>query len=1045
MRTSDLINLENEMLAKWDTLEIRKKLNEKNKDGKVFFFLEGPPYTNGELHMGHIRGYTRKDAILRYRRMKGESVFDRAGFDVHGLPIENKVEKELGIKNKKEIEASIGVQNFVNSCIKLYKEYLAIQIDMAKKYGIWFDFDNAYIPATAQYMDKSWEVFKKIYEKKLVYKAIQVMPYCIHCGTVLAKGPEVEEKEDTDPSIYVAYRINKELSKPKIKIEGDVSLLMWTTTPWTLPGNIVVAINPKIRYVNVEIEGRRYILAKARLDAVAAEFGFSPIVIDEFDGSQLEGLYYVHPLEDAIPKQKVMRKQHRTVFSEEMVSQTEGTGVVHISPAFGPEDFELARKEKIPMISAVSLDGIYNKDAGKYEGIPLIHEANRKIEEELKAAGALLGKGSLRHNYPHCWRCKEKLVFLPTEQWFVKVAKIKPKIRKEIEKVQWHPAEVKDWFAEGIETAPDWAISRQRYWGIPIPLWICDSCGERTVIGSFEELKSKSGSNIEYVAENMHRPVIDGIKINCPKCSSKASRIPDIFDVWYDSGVAHTASLSKEEFDVMFSKAFITEGPDQLRGWFATLMKTSVAAYGKRSFSTLALQGWVVDERGDAMHKSKGNYVAAADIIGKNSIDAVRAFTLSHVTQDALKFSNREIQEMESTLVMLHNISSLINEYSAAIGYLGIKVKKPSKSSLSSPEDRWILSRLNTVIGNVTGGFENYETWKSVNELSAFLINDLSRFYLKLAKKKILGEDTRKAKRELDIINYIMYNLLLAFAPIAPMNSDYIYTKNYKEQQSVFFEKWPKQNKKMVDSVLESEFEVAGSVITSLLNSREKSGVKLRWPIQKAYVQLSSEFAFNSVKKLSDIIKDYVNSKELVVTRIEGVSRQVKPAFQKLGPDFKANAGAVAEALKKVDADKLILEVEKSGFYNLQTPKGSFKITKDHFSISEKSEKEDAISFKYGIAYVDKEMSKELLDEAMVREFERRIQLARKEAGLRKEDKVIIYYKVSPELAEIVGRNSDLIKRDVGASVIEKSESVNADFVKEFDLDEERITIGIKK
>ncbi len=633
----DLIANEELVRRYWDDERVREAVNLRNKDGKVFFFLEGPPYANGELHMGHIRGYVRKDAILRYRRMRGQKVFDRAGFDVHGLPIENKVERQLEIKSKREIETRIGVENFVRACIETYKRYVAEQIAVAKAYGVWFDFENAYIPASFEYMDRSWGVFKRIFDKGLVYRAKQVMPYCIHCGTVLAKGPEVEEQEDTDPSMYVGFKTSNPAGRAPAAGAG-ASLLIWTTTPWTIPGNMAVAVNPKEPYVRVAVSGREFILAKVRLGHVASELGWSPIIMQEFRGADLEGVHYLNPLEDSVPRQKDTRRNHKVIFSEEMVSMGEGTGIIHIAPAFGPEDFELAKKEKIPLLSIVGLDGRYNSEAGKYAGIGLIHDANREIELGLSERGALIGKGAIRHSYPHCWRCKDKLVYLPTEQWFINVSRIKARIRKEIEKVEWHPGELKAWFTESINSAPDWVISRQRYWDIPIPIWICGACGEAEAIGSFEELQRRAGSDMAADAEAMHRPSVDRMRIKCGKCNGVMERISDVFDVWYDSGVAHTASLTKEEFAETFSKAFITEGPDQIRGWFATLMKTGVAAYGKTPFRTVLMQGWVLDHKGEAMHKSKGNYVAAQDLVGKYSMDAVRLFTLSHPAQDSLKF-----------------------------------------------------------------------------------------------------------------------------------------------------------------------------------------------------------------------------------------------------------------------------------------------------------------------------------------------------------------------------------------------------------------------
>ncbi|MDE1850650.1 MAG: isoleucine--tRNA ligase [Candidatus Micrarchaeota archaeon] len=1044
MHNVELFKTEEEMLRYWKENNTREKINEANKGKKKFFFLEGPPYANGELHMGHVRAYARKDALLRYKRMQGFSVTDRAGFDVHGLPIENKVEKHLQIKSKKEIESPIGVGNFIKSCMETYKGYVGgMSLDL-KRYGVWMDFDKPYIPATPDYIDKSWRVFKKIYDKKLVYKSIQVMPYCLHCGTVLAKGPEVEEEEDTDPSMYVAFKINHKLSKPRINIGATSYLLIWTTTPWTLPANMSVAVNPKALYVRARIDEKELILAKNRLDAITKLLEAHPTIIDEFYGSELEGIFYTNPLEANIKRQKETRKYHKVIFSEEMVSLDDGTGIIHIAPAYGPEDFAIARANKIPLLSIVDLDGKYNVDAGKYEGKALIHEANREVEADLKEADVLLSKSSIRHSYPHCWRCHEKLVYLPTEQWFIKVSKLKAKITKQSEKVFWYPKELKGWFVESIQLAPDWVISRQRYWGIPIPLWVCDSCGETKAIGSFGELKAESGKSIEYTSESLHKPFIDQIALKCAKCSSSMHRVKDVFDVWYDSGVAHTASMEEEEFKESYSKQFITEGPDQIRGWFASMMKTGVAAYGKAPYKSVVMHGWVVDEKGEAMHKSKGNYVSAKELINKYSIDAVRSFILSHISYEILKFSHKEIEEMQGMLIMLGNIANLLVDYSSAIGYAPKKVKKPRNASKMDPEDAWIVSRLNSVIKEGTEGMDGYEVHRLVNAVNSFVINDLSRFYLKIGKKKILEAPKGKAKATVDLINYLFYNTLLLLSPISPFTAEKIYLANYKEKQSIFMNRWPKFKAELINPQLEADFAIATDAITAILASREKAAIRLRWPIISATVDANTESAYNSLQRLANIVEDYTNTKKLNLNMAQGMKEEIRPNFAKLGPSFKGNASAVAEALKGANSDELRKAVEQHGSYLLHTSNGPFDITSEHFNIVQKAEESDAVSFKYGRVSVDKTVNKELRQEALIREFERRVQMMRKEFNLKKQDRIHLGYLAGGEMADAIGHNLQKLKKELNASSM-KSELSNQGLSQDFDIEGEIVKISITK
>ncbi len=1043
MQKQDLLDLEKSVLKEWEGNNTRIRINESRKGKKRFVFMEGPPYASGELHLGHIRGYVRKDAILRYKRLQGFSVLDRSGFDVHGLPIENKVEKKLGIASKKEIETKIGVKNFIDKCIELYKENVADEISVARDYGVWLDFDNPYIPATAEYMNKSIGIFKAIYDKGLVYRGTQVMPYCIHCETVLAKGPEVEEETDTDPSVFIAFKINNELSKPRIELGKDSHLLIWTTTPWTIPANMAVAANPKERYVRVDIEGKEYILAKQRLDALSQLLKLSPTVTGEFFGSELEGILYVNPLEEFLPKQKAMRKEHRVVFSEELVTMSDGTGLVHIAPACGPEDFQLATKEKIPLLSIVDTNGKYNADAGEYAGISLIHDANRRIEVALEENGAMLGKTNITHSYPHCWRCHDKLVFMPTKQWFINMAKLKDKIKKQCEKVEWHPSELKQWFVESIDNAPDWVISRQRYWDIPIPIWECSSCSNIEVIGSYDELKARSNTNMPFNASTLHRPAIDGIVFKCSKCSADMHRVPDVFDVWYDSGVAHTAGFSEENFKDAFPNAYITEGPDQIRGWFATLMKTSVAVYNKPAFKTIQMQGWVVDSKGEAMHKSKGNYVSGHELLGKYSVDAIRLFTLSHVVHENLKLAHSEIEDMEADLILIHNIANLLTEYSAAAKYVPKKVKIPRDSIDMDAYNSWILSRLNSVIADVTLFLNNYEVNNAVNELLNFTVNDLSRFYLKMAKKKMADSSNKTAKATIDVLNYVLHDLLILLSPFMPLSIEHIYKTTYANaKDSIFLENWPKSRSQLINKDMEQEFEIANSAITAILNSREKAGMKLRWPALSAKLEVNDDSVINSLQKLTPIIEDYTNVKKLNIEKVSNMDEEIKPNFQNLGPSFKADASMVAAELKKANPHELRKSIEEHGSYSLHTDKGVFDITAEHFNTVHKIEASDAVVFRYGKASVDKTMNDELKGEGLVREFERRVQMIRKDMQLKKIDKVAINYLAGEELTAFVSKNKKEVMRDLNAVSMECTESNE---MKTFDIEGDKVRIEVKK
>ncbi len=1042
----DLNKNEEEVLKYWNDNSIMEKVRSKNRGRKIFYFLDGPPFVSGDLHPGQMWVKSMKDVLLRYRRFRGFDVYDRAGYDVHGLPIEKRAEAQLGVKNKQEIESRIGVENFIKACKEYVEAYIGRMDKDYMRFAISLDFSNPYIPSRTPYMEIEWGYLKKIDEKGLLYTDRKSTTFCTNCGTSVSQGSmEVEYRNDTDPAIFVAFKVNEKLSKPRIERGNDLYLLIWTTTPWTIPANISVAVHPKEQYVIARIGERRYVLMKSRLDAISGLLNESAVIEKEFYGSELEGIYYTSPLEESIPKQKEYRKYHRTIMAEELVTSGEGSGLVHIAPGHGLEDYLIGKKNKLPIFSPVNMQGNYTEDAGVYRDLKVPEEANKRIIADLKEHGALVHRGDITHSYPHCWRCDTKLIFIATAQWFINIQKVKKRLLKENRKVSWHPSEAVRWQEDVLQSSPDWAISRQRYWGTPLPIWECASCNSIKVIGSLNELKENAmDSKLVDSMTDLHRPYIDNIMLKCSKCSGEMKRIKDVLDVWFDSGSAYRASLTQEQFDNLFPVDFILEGMDQLRGWFSYQLKIGTLVDGRRPFNNVVIDGMMLGEDGREMHKKLGNYISLEDLLKVTTADSFRLWCTSHIPELDLIFSKDKINEANKVIILLYNMSNLLEEYSSAIEYKPKKVKKPRSTGLS-PQDAWILSRFNSTIKSATQSLDNYEIYRAVSAIKSFLIMDLSRFYLKMAKKKILDSGKKDAKSTIDLINYILYNSLILIAPITPFVSEKIYLDRFHFEESVFLNSWPKHDEKLINKEIEADFDVATDAITAILNSREKSNLKLRWPLSKATLEVNSDNARDSAQRLSNLIEDYVNVKKLEVVRVNRTNVEIKPQFQKIGPSFKENAGVVANSLKSVNSKELLGSISETGEYSLNTPKGKFTITQEHFSTVEKNENENALPFKYGMAFVDKEINKELQDEAMVREFERRIQLARKDAGLRKGDKVAVQYKVTSELAQIIERNIKKIMHDVSASSMEMVDTVNADFVKEFDLDDEKITIGMKK
>ncbi len=1038
----NIIDSEEKVRSYWKEHKIDHKVREKIKNGKKFYFLDGPPYVTGDLHPGQMWVKTIKDITMRYKRFRGFHVRDRAGFDVHGLPIENKVEKLLNVGSKKDIEATIGIENFVKKCREYVDSYMGNMDKDFERFGITLDVSNPYLAYRSEYIETGWSILKNINDKGFLYRGLKTTAFCTHCGTALAQGSmEVVYADTDDPSIFVIFNVDKK-SNSKIQLSDNTNLLIWTTTPWTLPANVAVAVNPKELYVLAIVKEREIIVAKQRLDAVAEQLNESVTIKQEFYGSELLGTRYFSPLEDKIPMQKEIRKSHKVIGSEELVSMSEGTGLVHIAPGHGLEDFAVGKQNKLPVVSPVNTDGTYTDEAGEYKGLKVPIEANKRVLDDLKASGVVLSHGSIRHSYPHCWRCDTKLIYLATEQWFFNIQKIKKKMITQNSKVVWHPPEAGKWQEDVLNASPDWCISRQRYWGIPLPIWTCTSCKNETLIGSLRELKEKAvDKHIVESLSDLHRPYIDKVKLKCDKCSAEMKRIPDVIDVWYDASIAFRASMTELEFAEMFPMDYIIEGKDQLRGWFSYLMKTSIMAYGKKPYKEIGVDGMLLDEKGKEMHKKLGNYVPLDDIIKTIGADTFRLWCTNHTPWLDLNYNKAEIKDAGKCILILYNASNLLSEYKELTGYTPTLKNSVSTSKLNK-EDLWILSRLESTLRDATSYFDNYEGFNAADIIKRFITEDFSRFYLKIAKKRITEGKKSQSKAIVNVINYILYKSLVMISPITPFVADNVYLEVYKRQESIFLEDWPKANKKLINLELEKKMEIVMHSITAILSSREKADIALRWPISKATLEITSDEAFNTIQELSGIVTEYVNAKSLDLKKISGVKKEVRPVFAKLGPDFKEKAGAVANALKTADANVMMDEIEKRGHYSLHTDKGTVDVKAEHFTIVNKVEEGDAAIFKYGKASIDNVITKELKEEAFTREFEHGVQMIRKELGLKKTDKISLGYEANGDMVQILKDNAKSISKNLSAKLSNKLED---GLVKNIDVEGEIVKVSVKK
>lgn len=1038
----DLNKDELEVLEYWSQKKVLEKVRLKNKGKKKFYFLDGPPFVSGDLHPAQIWTKTIKDSAIRYKRYRGFDVVDRAGYDVHGLPVENRLEKELGIQSKKEIEERIGVEEFIKACRTYVERYIGRMDADYERFGISLDFKNPYLPYKNEYIETAWMMFKAASDNGFLYSGKRTLIYCPHCETPLSQGSmEVEYKEVDDPSIFVAFKIDSKRSKPTIEMHKESYLVIWTTTPWTLPSNVAIAVNPKKLYVLIQAKGKNLIIAKERMEYFSSMIDENVIVLNEFFGSQLEKIYYISPIEDKVPLQKELRKYHRVIFSESLVSMGDGTGLVHIAPGNGIEDFVVGKLNKLPVVSPLNSDATYNEEGGAYKGLKAPGEANKAVLHDLRQTDALLKEGSSRHSYPHCWRCSSKLIFLATDQWFMNIQKMKKKMIKQNEKIIWHPDEVRNWEKAVLENSPDWCISRQRYWGIPMPIWICPDCKKRRIIGSREELAGVAIDAGEVRRlEDLHRPYIDKIKIRC-ECGGEMLRVKDILDVWFDSGITFRASTTEEQFEKIFPVDLIVEYVEQIRAWFQYLMKCGIMVYGKVPFKHVIVHGIMAGIDGRKMSKSFGNYRPLEEITKMFGADAFRLWSVDHQPILNRNLNETEIKESQKTVIMLHNISDLLQEYESLFEYKPRPGKRPNLKKLDEI-DSWMMSRIESLVKECTMHLDNYDPYRATALMTEFIIEDFSRFYLKSAKKRMNYAKKATAKAILEIVSYALYKVLIPASIIIPFVSESVYKERYANKESIFLEEWPKFSEKFINKELEADMKITQETITAVLSGREKVGMRLRQPLAGAVIETNDDSAIGSLQKYVGLIEDYTNIRKVEIRKGASTEKEVRPLFGNIGPEFKQNASAVAEALKTADADKMLSAIGASGHYSLHTERGTFNITEKHFTVIEKALDEKALAFRHGIVHINAEIDEELREDALIREFERVIQLARKEMQLKKVDRIRLYCRLTPEIEAVVKKNKKEIMKGINAAAIDELHGRQG---RELEIDGETVSIALEK
>ncbi|MFH1473395.1 MAG: isoleucine--tRNA ligase [Candidatus Aenigmatarchaeota archaeon] len=832
---------EKRILDFWEKNKLIEKSLELRKGKKTFSFLDGPPTANNPMGVHHAWGRAYKDLFLRFKTMQGFDTRKQPGFDCQGLWVEVGIEKELGLKTKKEIE-DYGIDKFTTKCVCSVLKYVDVWKDLSKKLGMWMDWNNPYLTLSDNNIEYVWFFLKKCYEKKWLYKGDKVLPWCPRCGTSLSSH-EVSSgyQEKTHPAIYVKFKLK----------DKDESLLIYTTTPWTLISNVAVAANPNKEYVKIEVNNEKLILAKALLETVFPEKNY--IILDSFYGREMVELNYDNPMKDLLPIQWDVNG--KVILSEEFVSMEEGTGLVHIAPGHGPEDYQLGLEYKLPILSPLDENGRFTEDAGWLKGKGA-KESNELVLEKLRERSILFRESTITHRYPCCWRCKAELVYRTGKEWFIKSEEIKPKLIKEAKKVKWYPEWNEKSMIDWLTNLRDWNISRKRYYGLPLPFWECQ-CGHLEVIGSMKELKKKASSGMDQLKE-LHRPWIDNIILECPKCKREMRRVKETGDCWLDAGVVPYSTLKynedKKYWNKWFPADFVVEMHEQVRLWFYSMLFISTTIEGKTPYKSVLTNGMVLDENSKEMHKSAGNVIWVDEALDKMGADIMRWMYCKQNPGQPLPFGYSPAKEVRRTLNVLYNTVKFMQTYMEA------NKMKPSKKNVKDPSNLWLLSRMQKLKDDVNVSLEALKPHVATKILEDFFLNELSRWYGQVIRDVIKPDVDSKIKEEtLNTFYKVSLELLKLLSPFMPFITESMYQDYFREfekTESIHFTDWPEIEKKYQDKDLEEGMEVVKKIVEISNSIRHEKEIKLRYKLKKLTVSAKD---VKLIKKLNSIIEKMAN------------------------------------------------------------------------------------------------------------------------------------------------------------------------------------------
>ena len=857
--------VEDEVKKLWEQEQTYELVKKSRSKGPKFYFLDGPPFPSSDTpHIGTCWNKVLKDTVIRYKRSRGFNVRDQPGYDCHGLPIELAIEQKFGVKTKKDIE-SFGLERFVSECKRFAEMNSESMTRIFQDLGVWMDWERPYMTHHDNYIESDWWSLKRAWNKGLFEHGQRVVHWCPRCETVLSDYEVVlEYKMLRDPSIYV-----------KFPVEGSQNefVLIWTTTPWTLPSNVAVMVNPDFQYAKVRSNQEVFILAKERLEAVEKETGVRLELQETIPGTKLERLRYRSPLETLVPAQLNLKDAHRIVLSSEYVALDEGTGCVHSAPGHGEEDYEVGTRYGLPVLMLVDDQGCFVGEAGKYSG-KSVRDANPEIIEDLKSLGMLLHASEIEHRSPVCWRCRTPLLIRATDQWLIRVAHFRERFMKEVDSTLWIPewagaSQFKNW----LQNLKDWVVSRQRFWGTPLPVWVCESCGQQEVVGSKDELLKNAVAATQ--VPSLHIPWVDKVKLRC-KCGGEMARIPDVMVGWYDSGAASYACLDhpKNPQDTRFwwPADFIVEGRDQISGWFFSLLKAGIVAMDAPPYKTVLMHGFLLDDAGREMHKSLGNFVTSQEVVQKFGRDAFRYYVLQSTLWEDLRFSWDAIKQYSGDLSTFWNTFVFASTYMSLDKFTLAKwpLKKLARSL--RPEDRWLLSRLHRTIKETTDLMDRYRVHEAVRKLKTFLVEDLSHTYVRFIRRRTWVEKQTRDKLVAYATLYVaLKSALTMLTPIIPFLTESIYQHMFrnaepKHPQTAHLLDWPDCEETWIDDSLEEEMNEAQAVLSTVAVARMGKGLKQRQPVPQIVVATDSKTVRKALKTYFDLLLDQANTRRLTAT-----------------------------------------------------------------------------------------------------------------------------------------------------------------------------------